>query len=178
MSGSRARQDPEFSTWGFTWRVACFRPGLYFGMTAVELLIFSIAPLISGALVRAFFDALTGTSPLRLGSAAVGVWGVCGLIVANDVIRAAVFMFDFYWFFAFQDSAAALLRRNLFDRILDRPGARAGRTPEATSNRTLRFRAGPLRARPGPNPAADPCPRAYWPIQPAGAVGPGPAEQA
>jgi ATP-binding cassette subfamily B protein len=138
MSGAKARQDPEFSTWGFTWRVACFRPGLYFGMTAIELLIFSIAPLISGALVRAFFDALTGTSPLRLGPAEVGVWGVCGLIVANDVIRAAAFMFDFYWFFAFQDSAAALLRRNLFDRILDRPGARA--VPDSPGEAISRFR--------------------------------------
>ena len=132
------RKKRPFPTWRFTWRVACFRPGLYFGMTAIELLIFSIAPLISGALTRAFFDALTGESPLRLGPLEMGVWGVCGVIVANDVIRAAVFMVDFWWFFACMDSVGALLCRNLFDRILDRPGARA--VPDSPGEAISRFR--------------------------------------
>ena len=58
MSESKTQpQKPAFSTLGFTMRLALFSPGLYFGMTAIELLIFAIAPLVSGALVRAFFFA-------------------------------------------------------------------------------------------------------------------------
>ena len=143
MSESRTQtqtQKPAFSTLGFTMRLALFSPGLYFGMTAIELLIFAIAPLVSGALVRAFFEALTGT-PLRLGPVEAGVWGVCGLIVVNEVVRTVVFMFDFWWFFAFIDTVAALLRRNMFDRILDRPGARA--VPESPGEAISRFRGDP-----------------------------------
>jgi ATP-binding cassette, subfamily B, bacterial len=124
--------------WRFTWRVACYRPGYYFGMTAIELLIFSIAPLLGGALVRAFFDALTGAGTLRLGPAELGVWAICGLMVANDTVRAAVLLLDFYWFFVYQDSAGALLRRNVFSRILDRPGARA--VPDSPGEAISRFR--------------------------------------
>jgi ATP-binding cassette subfamily B protein len=131
-------QKLKIPIWRFTWRLARYRPGFYFGMTAIELHVFSIAPLLSGALVRAFFDALTGAGTLRLGPAEMGVWAICGLMVANDAIRAASFMFDFYWFFAFQDSAGALLRRNVFSRILDRPGARA--VPDSPGEAISRFR--------------------------------------
>jgi ATP-binding cassette subfamily B protein len=141
MSQSKTQaQKPAFSTLGFTMRLALFAPGLYFGMTAIELLIFAIAPLVSGALIRAFFEALTDT-PLRLGPVEAGVWGVCGLIVVNEVVRTVVFMFDFWWFFAFIDTVAALLRRNMFDRILDRPGARA--VPESPGEAISRFRGDP-----------------------------------
>jgi ATP-binding cassette subfamily B protein len=133
-------QKPVFSTLRLTMHLALFAPGLYFGMTAIELLIFSIAPLISGALVRAFFEALSG-SPLRLGPLEADVWGVCGLIVVNEVIRTVVFMFDFWWFFAFMDTVYALLRRNMFDRILDHPGARA--VPESPGEAISRFRGDP-----------------------------------
>lgn len=139
MNENQAGAPPRrtFSTWGLTWRVACFRPGLYFGMTVIELFIFSIVPLLGGALIRAFFDTLTGTSPLNLGPIEFTVWGVCGLMLANDVMRAAVFMVDFYWFFAFQDSMGVLLRQNIFSRILDRPGARA--VPDSPGEAISRF---------------------------------------
>jgi ATP-binding cassette subfamily B protein len=122
----------------YTWRVALFRPGLYFGMLGVELYIFALAPLIAGALTRLYFDTLTGTSTWRLLDIEVGVWGILALMVVNDTFKAAIFMLDFYWFFAFQDSMAALLRRNLFHRILQRPGARA--VPQSPGEAISRFR--------------------------------------
>ena len=134
------RPERAFSTLGFTLRLALFAPGLYFGMTAIELLIFAVAPLISGALTRAFFEALSG-NPLQIGPVETSVWGVCGLIVVNELVRTVFFMFDFWWFFAFVDTVAALLRRNMFARILDRPGARA--VPESPGEAISRFRGDP-----------------------------------
>jgi ATP-binding cassette subfamily B protein len=129
---------PGWKTWAYTWRVALFRPGLYFGMTGIELYIFALAPLIVGALTRLFFDTLTGTSIWRPLSAEMGVWGILALMAANDAFKAGIFMLDFYWFFAFQDGMAALLRRNLFHRILQRPGARA--VPGSPGEAISRFR--------------------------------------
>jgi ATP-binding cassette subfamily B protein len=129
---------PGWKTWMYTWRVALFRPGLYAGMMGIELYIFALAPLIAGALTRLFFDALTGTSAWHPLGAEVGIWGIMALMVANDAFKATIFMLDFYWFFAFQDSMAALLRRNLFHRILQRPGARA--VPGSPGEAISRFR--------------------------------------
>jgi ATP-binding cassette subfamily B protein len=134
----RSDKWPGRKTWVYTWRVALFRPGLYIGMLGVELYIFALAPLITGALTRLFFDALTGTSTWRLFNIEIGVWGILALMVANDAFKAGIFLLDFYWFFAFQDSMAALLRRNLFYRILQHPGARA--VPESPGEAISRFR--------------------------------------
>jgi ATP-binding cassette subfamily B protein len=47
-------------------------------------------------------------------------------------------MLDFWWFFLFQDSMAALMRRNLFVRILEHPGAKA--LPASPGEAISRFR--------------------------------------
>jgi len=116
------RKWPGWRTWLFTWRLAIFRPGSFFGMVGVELYIFALAPLIAGALTRL----------------EVGVWGILALLAGNNLFRAAIFMLDFWWFFLYQDSMAALLRRNLFARILQRPGARA--LPGSPGEAISRFR--------------------------------------
>jgi ATP-binding cassette subfamily B protein len=107
-------------------------------MVGVELYIFALAPLITGALTRLFFDTLTGTLVWRPWGLEVGVWGILALSIGNDLFRAAIFMLDFYWFFVFQDGMAALLRRNLFARILQRPGAHA--VPGSPGEAISRFR--------------------------------------
>jgi ATP-binding cassette subfamily B protein len=129
---------PGWKTWAYTWRVALFRPVLYLGMTGIELYIFALAPLIAGALTRLFFNALTGTSSWQPLGVQVSVWGILALMVANDAFKAVIFLLDFYWFFAFQDGMAALLRRNMFHHILQRPGARA--VPGSSGEAISRFR--------------------------------------
>jgi ATP-binding cassette subfamily B protein len=120
-----AKKWPGWKTWLYTWRLAIYRPGSFFGMLGVELYIFAFALLITGALTRLFFDALTETSAWQPLGAEVGVWGILALLAGNSLFRAAIFMLDFWWYFVFQASMTALLRRNLFARILQRPGARA-----------------------------------------------------
>jgi ATP-binding cassette subfamily B protein len=129
---------PGWKTWLYTWRLAIYRPGSFFGMVGVELYIFALAHLIAGALTRLFFDTLTGTSGWRPLGTEVGVWGILALMAGASLFRAAIFMLDFWWFFLFQDGMAALLRRNLFARILQRPGARA--LPGSTGEAISRFR--------------------------------------
>jgi ATP-binding cassette subfamily B protein len=129
---------PGWKTWLYSWRLAIFRPAPFFGMVAVELYIFALANLIAGALTRLFFDTLTGTSIWQPLGREVGVWGILALLAGNSLFRAAIFMLDFWWFFLFQDSMAALLRTNLFARILQRPGARA--LPGSPGEAISRFR--------------------------------------
>ena len=50
VASSEQNKWPGWKTWVYTWRVALFRPGIYFGMTGIELYIFALAPLIVGAL--------------------------------------------------------------------------------------------------------------------------------
>jgi ATP-binding cassette subfamily B protein len=129
---------PGWKTWLYTWRLAIFRPGSFFGMVAVELYIFALSHLITGALTRLFFDSLTGTTAWQPLGSEIGVWGILALLAGNSLFRAAIFMLDFWWFFLYQDSMAALLRSNLFARVLERPGGRA--LPGSPGEAISRFR--------------------------------------
>ena len=75
-------------TWLYAWRLAIYRPDSFFGMLGVELYIFAIAHLVTGALTRLFFDALTGTSAWRPLGTEIGVWGILALLAGNSLFRS------------------------------------------------------------------------------------------
>jgi ATP-binding cassette subfamily B protein len=125
--------QPTLQTWRYLWRLACFRPGLYLLLGIFETMFFGVTPQITGFLIRAFFDTLTGESPAK-----VGVYGVVALLVATALARVIFIFADVAVYFRFQYSIAALLRKNLFEHILDRPGARA--VPGSPGEAISRFR--------------------------------------
>jgi ATP-binding cassette subfamily B protein len=114
-------------------QLARFTPWLYLALGLMRLLIFGVAPQATGLITRAFFNALTGEEQL-----AVGPYGLSALIVAIAVARTAVIFADIAGHFTFRFTAGALLRKNMFSRILDRPGARA--VPGSTGEAISRFR--------------------------------------
>jgi ATP-binding cassette subfamily B protein len=114
------------------WRMIRYRPWLY-GTLVVLWTLIHMAPLVPGLLAREFFDTLQARG--RLG------WGVGGLIalvlmtaLARVVLTVAGMVADLVHRF----SMSALLRRNLLERVLQQPGARA--LPGAPGESLNRFR--------------------------------------
>ena len=117
----------------FLWRIVRSRPLLYLAVIFFRTLIFSGAPLATGLIIRAFFDRLSGGAqagftPLTLAA----------LLVGTALARSAFIFADITAHFTWQLSSGTLLRRNLFDRILERPGALA--VPHSPGEAVNRFR--------------------------------------
>ncbi len=119
--------------WRTLWQLARFRPGLYALLALLEVLFFGFFPQITGLLIRAIFDNLSGAA-----TTGVDVWGLIALLVATALGRSVAIFFDVVVYFQFRYHVAALLRKNLFEHILDRPGARA--VPGSPGEAISRFR--------------------------------------
>ena len=124
---------PARKTWYYLWQLARFRLGLYLLLGVLEILFFGVFPQITGLITRAFFDTLTGHAQVS-----IGLWGLVALIVGTALARAAAIFADVMVYYNFRYTLAALLRKNLFERILDRPGARA--VPDSPGEAISRFR--------------------------------------
>ena len=114
---SSARTAP---TWRYLWGMVRSFGWVYLGSIALRLVIFVAVPQAAALLIRAFFDALTPKPSLGLSP-----WTLCALLVAVTLSRALFVVVDVTAATAFQFLAGALLRKNLFEFILERPGARA-----------------------------------------------------
>ena len=119
-------------TWQFVVRLVRYRPWLYLASTSLWNL-FLILPLVPGLITRAIFNTLTGDAPARL-----GVWELIALLVTVELARHVLTLAGEAMDTTFQYTFTALLRRNLFERILQRPGARA--LPDSPGEAISRFR--------------------------------------
>ncbi|UCC64013.1 MAG: ABC transporter ATP-binding protein, partial [Anaerolineae bacterium] len=132
MKGSQT-EAPKLKTWQYLWQLVRFRPWLYLTLGVLETLFFGVFPQMIGWITHAFFNTLTGDAPAR-----VGVWGLIALLVATAAARVAAIFADVAAYFSFMYTVAALLRKNLFEHILKRPGARA--VPDSPGEAISRFR--------------------------------------
>jgi ATP-binding cassette subfamily B protein len=89
-------------------------------MIALRIMIFGLVAQAHGLVVRAFLNGLTGAAP-----ALVGPWGLVAVVVGLAAARAASVTLDVPIAYRFHFKVGALLRRNLFSHILERPAARA-----------------------------------------------------
>jgi ATP-binding cassette subfamily B protein len=109
-----------------------FSPWVYLGILLLRLLIFGVAIQMTGLLTQKFFDSLgtpqPGGQPYLL----------AGLMVAVAFVRSLAIMADIPLSFWFQFRSAALMWRNLFARILERPGGQA--VPGSPGEAISRFR--------------------------------------
>jgi len=121
------------STWWYIWQLTKFKPWIYGTFGLMEILIFGVFPQLTGFAIQAIFDQLTGAAQTSL-----SLVGLSSLLVAIAVGRGAAFFTDVVLYFTFQYTVTALLRRNLFNTILQRPGARA--VPESPGEAVSRFR--------------------------------------
>jgi len=121
------------STWWYIWQLTKYKPGIYGAFGLMEILIFGVFPQLSGFVIQAIFNRLTGESPVSFSLAALAA-----ILVAIGVARGLAFFTDVWLYFTFQYTVTALLRGNIFDTILRRPGARA--VPESPGEAMSRFR--------------------------------------
>jgi len=120
------------STWRVLWRLLTYEPRL-FALNMVLWTAFWLSPLLVGLVMRAIFDAITG------GAASAGsLWGWLALLVGVALARIAVHFWGVSAWATYFFSRAGLLRRNLLERILSRPGARA--LPDSPGEAMSRFR--------------------------------------
>jgi ATP-binding cassette subfamily B protein len=120
------------TTWAVLWRLGRSRPWLYLLGTVLVVMTWALF-LTQGLITRAFFDTLTGRSPV-----AIGLWGLIGVLVVLDFSRAAVTVIANTVNATFGYTRRALIQFNLFRRLLERPGACA--LPSSPGEVINRFR--------------------------------------
>ena len=118
--------------WRYLVALARYRPGQFLLQVLLRSVIFALLPQLGGLIVQRFFDTLTGDAPATFTPTAL-----VGMVVAIGVARTAVVFVDVALNNRWMFTVRALLRRNLFEHILDRPGAAA--LPESTGEAISRF---------------------------------------
>ena len=120
-------------TWRYVLHLIRFQPWLYAALAVLEVLFFAVFPQLAAWLTFTFFNVLTGEASVSL-----GVPAIIALFVANALGRAVAIYGDVTVYFNFYYRIEALLRKNLFEYILQRPGARA--VPGSPGEAISRFR--------------------------------------
>jgi ATP-binding cassette subfamily B protein len=124
---------PHLPTWHYLVRLALSQPWLYLGLGIFELLFFGVFPQLAGLVTRMFFNHLSGDA-----TAGLSLWGLIALFMAIAVGKAGAVFGDVIVYSYFYYRLQALLRKNIFDYILKRPGARA--VPESPGEAISRLR--------------------------------------
>jgi len=120
------------STWRVLWRVLTYQPGIFL-LNMILWTAFWATPLAVGLVTRAIFTAITGGV-----TAGVGLWSLLALLVGVAMARIAIHVWGVSAWATYFFGRAALLRRNLLERILNRPGAKA--LPDSPGEAMSRFR--------------------------------------
>ena len=97
------------------------------------VLIYGALPQATGLLTRDFFDSLTGDAQLGIGS-----WSLSALIFGVALARSAIIFANRIAHAISRFTIGTLLRKNMFEHILSRPGAHA--VPTSPSEAISRFR--------------------------------------
>lgn len=106
-------------TYQFMWRMIRYRPWLYLTDGVLWTLI-HMFPLVPGLIAREFFNTLEGKAQLGL-----GVWGVIVLVVMAAIAQIVLVLSGALADIPHRFSMSGLLRHNMLERVLERPGAQA-----------------------------------------------------
>src|SRR6476659_6436058 len=106
-------------TWRLLIQLVRYRPWLYLA-SATLWNVYFVLPLVPGLITREIFDLLTGNAQVG-----IGLWGLIALLVTVELARNSITYLGAAMDVTFQYTFAALLRKNLLERILERPGAHA-----------------------------------------------------
>jgi ATP-binding cassette subfamily B protein len=111
------------SPWWYVARLIAFRPGLYI-LSTTGILSFYLWPLLTGSVIRQIFDQLSGRT-LLASDARATIWALAGVLIGVAIAQSAAALAYPFGEKAAMLVADALMRHNLFRRILGRPGANA-----------------------------------------------------
>ncbi len=114
------------------WRLVCYRPILY-TVNGILWALIHVAPLVPGLIAQQFFNALPRAKGLS-----GELWTFIALLVAAALARSVLIFIGGWIDNLHRFSMSGLLWRNLLERILERPGARA--VPGSPGEAISRFR--------------------------------------
>ena len=120
------------STWRYLLGLARYQPR-FFLMLATRTFSIALIPQGIALTTRAVFDNITNEQ-----AATVGFWSLAALLVAFSVGRSLIIFGNVVLSVRVDFTFATLLRKNVFDHVLDQPGNRA--LPESTGEAVTRFR--------------------------------------
>ena len=126
-------EKPPRDSWRYFLSMIRFSPWIYLGIIVLRILIFGGFPQVSALLQREFFNILSGDATLGLTPESIAA-----IVVGFALAQAVTIFADIYLHFLYGFRTAALLRKNMLTRILERPGARA--VPQSPGEAISRFR--------------------------------------
>jgi len=133
MSATEGTTYKPLSTWQYWWGLIKANPGVYGATTFLRITIFGVMFQLTGLVQREFFNALTGEALLGWQP-----WVWAGFFVLVAIFRSGMIMSDMYFYFRWTFSSGAVMRKNMFQHVLKRPGASA--LPGSTGEAISRFR--------------------------------------
>src|SRR5205814_5801319 len=126
-----SRGGDRVKTWQIIWQLIRFRPLMFAACLACGITIFCL-PIAVGLVVRALFDALTGSAPATL-----GLWTLLALLLVTEVVGVLSGEALSYSWISFLYTGCAILRNNLLRELLT--GYSANRLP-SSGEAVSRFR--------------------------------------
>ena len=120
------------TTFQFLWRMIRYRPWLYL-IDCIFWTLIHMSPLIPGLIALRFFNTLSANTHLN-----ATLWGLIALLIMTALARVVVLLGGALADILHRFTMSALLRRNMLERILERPGARA--VPYSAGEAISRFR--------------------------------------
>ena len=99
------------------WRIIIYTPFLYF-IDVIAWTLIHTSPLIPGLLAKKFFDMLSGDSNIES-----GLWGLLVLVAVTAFSRAGLIYAGARVDILFRFKESSLIRRNLLEVLMKRPGA-------------------------------------------------------
>ena len=122
------------TTWQSMWQLIRVNVPLYALLNIVRAVVFVVGNQALILITRAYFNHLTGDAPVSM-----GLWGLSALLVGAAIGHYGLFAIVIHVILGWWNfTAGTLLRKNLFQRILERPGARA--VPGSPGEAVSRFR--------------------------------------
>jgi ATP-binding cassette subfamily B protein len=128
-----AEEKPPRNAWRYFLELIRYSTWVYLAIVVMRLYIFAGSTQLTGLVMREFFNKLSGDSAVQFSPEALAA-----MVVGLSVARAVVILVDMYASNLYSFRTAALLRKNLLVRILERPGARA--VPQSPGEAISRFR--------------------------------------
>jgi len=122
----------SLSAWRVIWSMVRYRPWLWIG-NLMAMMVMTAFWQLPGLVMREFFNLLSGDAPARL-----GIWAIMALLFASQVGRSLGFLGLLKTNVPFFVHTMTLLRKNLLQHILRRPGAAA--LPDSPGEAISRFR--------------------------------------
>jgi ATP-binding cassette subfamily B protein len=129
----KAAEKPPQNPWFYFLSLIRYSSWIYLSVVLMRIFIFTVAPQLTGLIMREFFNTLSGDSKLGMNPQTIAA-----VLIGVAVARAIVILVDMYASNLYIFRTGALLRKNLLTRILERPGSRA--VPQSPGEAISRFR--------------------------------------